>query len=126
MNNPVSWFEIYVADMARAKAFYEAVLKISLSHLPAPMPDPDLKMYAFPMFQEAEGASGALVFHPMRQPHQEGTLIYFSCTDCAIETARVEPAGGKVMQAKISIGEFGFIAMAMDTEGNGIGFHSLQ
>ena len=24
MNNPVAWFEIYVADMARAKEFYEA------------------------------------------------------------------------------------------------------
>ena len=25
MNNPVGWFEIYVQDMERAKAFYEAV-----------------------------------------------------------------------------------------------------
>lgn len=24
--NPVGWFEIYVTDMARAKAFYETVL----------------------------------------------------------------------------------------------------
>jgi predicted enzyme related to lactoylglutathione lyase len=25
MNNPVGWFEIYVDDMPRAKAFYETV-----------------------------------------------------------------------------------------------------
>ena len=25
-NNPVVWFEIYVADMERAKAFYQGVL----------------------------------------------------------------------------------------------------
>jgi uncharacterized protein len=26
-NNPVGWFEIYVQDMPRAKAFYEAVFQ---------------------------------------------------------------------------------------------------
>jgi len=25
MNNPVGWFKIYVRDMSRAKAFYEAL-----------------------------------------------------------------------------------------------------
>ena len=29
--NPVGWFEIYVQDMERAKAFYEAVCKASSS-----------------------------------------------------------------------------------------------
>lgn len=28
--NPVGWFEIYVQDMPRAKAFYEAVLGFAL------------------------------------------------------------------------------------------------
>ena len=28
--NPVVWFEIYVEDMKRAKAFYEALLAIAL------------------------------------------------------------------------------------------------
>ena len=27
--NPVGWFEIYVTDMARARAFYEAALGLS-------------------------------------------------------------------------------------------------
>jgi hypothetical protein len=30
MQNPVGWFEIYVQDMPRAKAFYEAVLALTL------------------------------------------------------------------------------------------------
>ena len=29
-NNPVNWFEIYVKDTARAKAFYQAVFKTTL------------------------------------------------------------------------------------------------
>ena len=28
MNNPVAWFEIYVQDMTRAKAFYESVFGV--------------------------------------------------------------------------------------------------
>jgi hypothetical protein len=31
MNNPVGWFEIYVQDMDRAKAFYEMVFGVQLS-----------------------------------------------------------------------------------------------
>jgi len=34
--NPVGWFEIYVQDMARARAFYEAVLGVKLEALPVP------------------------------------------------------------------------------------------
>ena len=33
--NPVVWFEIYVQDMRRAKAFYEAVLAVKLDKLQA-------------------------------------------------------------------------------------------
>lgn len=34
--NPVTWFEIYVADMARATKFYETVLGLTLSPLGDP------------------------------------------------------------------------------------------
>ena len=33
--NPVGWFEIYVQDMGRAKAFYEAVFDVTLEELNA-------------------------------------------------------------------------------------------
>ena len=32
--NPVGWFEIYVTDMARAKAFYETVFATTCSRWP--------------------------------------------------------------------------------------------
>ena len=120
--NPVGWFEIYVQDMARAKAFYETVLATKLEKLPGP----DAEMHAFPMEMEKYGAPGALVHMPERSPGVGGTMVYFSCEDCATEAARVEPAGGKVQQAKFSIGEYGFIALVTDTEGNPIGLHSLK
>jgi uncharacterized protein len=120
--NPVGWFEIYVQDMARAKKFYEAVFGVKLAKLPTP----DLEMWAFPMEMERSGAAGALV-HMIGFPSGgNSVLVYFSCTDCAVEAARVRQAGGRLEKEKTSIGEYGFIALAVDTEGNMIGLHSRQ
>ena len=44
--NPVGWFEIYVQDMNRAKAFYESVLQTTLEPLCSPAM-PDIEMYSF-------------------------------------------------------------------------------
>jgi predicted enzyme related to lactoylglutathione lyase len=35
-SKPVGWFEIYVQDMKRAKAFYEAVFAVQLEKLESP------------------------------------------------------------------------------------------
>jgi hypothetical protein len=51
-------------------------------------------------------------------------IVYFSCEDCAVEAARASSASGKVIKEKRSIGDYGFIAFAADTEGNMIGLHS--
>lgn len=122
MNNPVGWFEIYVQDMARAKTFYEAVLGVQLSRLESPGMD----MLAFPMNTAAYGAPGALVCMPGFASGANSVLIYFSCTDCAVEAAKVTAAGGRIQKEKTSIGLFGYIALVFDTEGNMIGLHSMQ
>ena len=119
--NPVGWFEIYVQDMPRARAFYETVLETSLQHLPSP----EIEMWAFPMSPEAAGASGALVKAP-GVPSGGSTMVYFVCDDCAVEGARVAGAGGKVHRDKMSIGQYGFIVLAVDTEGNMFGLHSMK
>lgn len=119
--NPVGWFELYVQDMSRARAFYETVLGVTLS----PLPTPDLEMLAFPMDMDAPGSSGALVRMP-GVPSGGSTLVYFVCDDCAVEGARVPGAGGTIHREKMSIGEYGFIVLAVDTEGNMFGLHSMQ
>ncbi len=128
--NPVGWFEIYVSDMERAKSFYEAMLDVKLVDLPSP--DSAIQMKAFPMTAsddcagELPGACGALAKMDGCKPGGSGTLVYFSCVDCADDEARVAPAGGQVMKPKFSIGEFGFISLVIDTEGNVIGLHSVK
>lgn len=125
MNNPVGWFEIYVQDMARAKAFYETVFEKKLEKLDtAHMPE--LEMWNFPMSMEGYGAPGALIKMSGCPSGGGGTLIYFICDDCAVEAGRVEAAGGTLVQAKMPIGQYGFIAVVVDSEGNSIGLHSMQ
>jgi hypothetical protein len=53
-------------------------------------------------------------------------MVYFACADCAVEAARVKEAGGQIHKEKTSIGQYGFMVLAVDTEGNMIGLHSLQ
>jgi len=125
--NPVSWFEIYVDDMERAKKFYEAVLQIQLMPLPTPE-GMEVEMYAFAMTQGVPGASGALVKMKVEGfgPSNKGTVVYFESEDCATEEARVADAGGHVIKSKEGIGEYGFMTIISDTEGNTIGLHSMK
>lgn len=120
--NPVGWFEIYVQDIERAKSFYEAVFQFKLENLNNTGPD----MWVFPMQMDAGGAAGALVRMEGVPSGGNSTLVYFSCQDCAVEAARVAGAGGRVDREKFAIGEYGFIALVYDTEGNMIGLHSMQ
>jgi predicted enzyme related to lactoylglutathione lyase len=121
-NNPVGWFEIYVQDMARAKAFYETVFQRTLERLNSP----EVELWAFPMQLDGMGAAGALVKMEGFPSGGNSVLVYFSCADCAVEAARVTAAGGRIQREKMSIGQYGFIALAFDTEGNMFGLHSMQ
>ena len=123
MKNPVGWFEIYVDDIDRAKAFYQDILDVTLEKLSDPT-DSNVEMWCFPSNTEQYGATGALVKMAGFPAGQNSTVIYFSCQDCAIEEARVSAAGGKVNQPKMSIGQYGFCTLAYDSEGNMFGLHS--
>ena len=121
-SNPVGWFEIYVQDMTRAKAFYEAVFHLKLERLN----NTAIEMWSFPMSMDSWGASGALVKMDGMSSGGNSTIVYFSCADCAVEAARAAAHGGQVMREKMAIGEYGFIALVFDTEGTMIGLHSLK
>ena len=119
--NPVGWFEIYVEDMERAKMFYETLLGVALE-------DPkmkDMQMWIFPHDIQKTGATGALIKHEMRRPDAQGTLVYFSVTDCGERQAWAAGAGMPVYVPKTDIGEHGFIGIIGDSEGNSIGLHSM-
>jgi predicted enzyme related to lactoylglutathione lyase len=120
----VDWFDIYVEDMDRAQTFYETVLDTRLS----PMDDPNdatAQMRAFGDDVSSHGAGGALVKLEYTRPGPGGSMVYFSCDDCAVEEARVPGAGGSIVRPKFSVGDHGFVSIVTDTEGNMIGLHSV-
>jgi hypothetical protein len=119
--NPVGWFEIYVQDMNRAKAFYEKTLQVTLQHLESP----DLEMWAFPMHHDAPGCAGSLAKMKGKDSGVGGTIVYFGCADCGAVAARAAQSGGRIIRDKFSIGQYGFVSLVLDTEGNMIGLHSM-
>ena len=80
------------------------------------------------MFGETEGigTGGCLVHSADNKPSTEGTLVYFSVENMLEILKRVESHGGKVLVPKTDIGDFGFFAHFLDTEGNKIGLHANE
>jgi uncharacterized protein len=121
--NAVRWFEIYVQDMPRAKAFYEQVfgrtfLQLSLGGADQP------EIWGFSGHPQGAGAPGALVKMPGFESGGNSVIVYFSSDDCAVEHARAIEAGGQSIKPKTAIPPFGFIALVRDPDGNRIGIHS--
>ncbi|WP_447871819.1 VOC family protein [Serratia fonticola] len=120
--NIVSWFEIYVTDMSRAKKFYEAVFNTQLEKLETE----GMEYLMFPYQEGGGGSGGALVKMAGVPVGAGGTMVYLSCEDCAVEESRIVPNGGEILKEKFAIGEHGFISIAKDSEGNVIGLHSMK
>ena len=120
--NIAGWFEIYVQDIERAKNFYEKTFELKLQKLESP----DLEMWAFTMLPEAPGCPGAIVKMKGKDSGVGGVIMYFSCADCAVEAERALKNGGRIQRPKFSIGEYGFIALVLDPDGNMIGLHSRK
>jgi uncharacterized protein len=122
--NAIGWFDLYVEDMDRAVAFYEAVFHRKLE--PVGDPTGETVMRGFSANMSAYGAAGALVKSSHARPGPGGTMVYFSVEDCAVEQERVASAGGKVLRPKFSIGQFGWVTVCVDTEGNMFGLSSMR
>ncbi len=120
--NPVCWFDIHVSNLESAKKFYETVLATQLTDLPPEWG----KQATFPFENGGTNATGALVESDNISTSGNNTVIYFESEDCTTEQSRVEAAGGKVIKPKMPIGEFGFISLFSDLDGNVIGLHSRK
>ncbi len=122
MKNSINWFEIPVKNFERAKAFYETLFGVPIEV----MPHPSYKYGILPGDMQ-NGVTGGIVEGEGFEPSMKGALIYLNGgDDLSIPLAKVEKAGGKIILPKTSIGNNGFMAHFVDTEGNKMALHSIK
>lgn len=123
--NIITWFEIPVTDIDRAKKFYENILDIKM----VKRTDGEDEAVFFPfdpnVIQATSGrVTGILSKSERNKPSSNGTVIYINASpDIQTVLDKVEKAGGKVISPSIQIPP-GFIALITDSEGNKIGLHA--
>ena len=118
LHNRAVWFDIPVADLDRAAAFYRAVLAVDVQKQ-------EFDGLAFCFLAHDEGNGGCLVPGATEISSTGGILVYLN-VDGRIRDAvtKVEQRGGKVNEPIHSIGPHGFRAVVLDSEGNRIALHS--
>jgi uncharacterized protein len=118
----LNWFEIPVDDFDRAKAFYSQLFDYEMQEME--MGPARMGMLPFTMGKDHVG--GAIVKVDDFLPARQGALVYLNAgEDLAPLLARVDEAGGKVLQDKTKItDEIGFYATFLDSEGNKVALHS--
>ncbi len=125
MGNAINWFEIPAKNFDRACKFYGQILNGTIQKFDTPEEMP-LQMGFLP--HDGDGSvGGAIVEGEGYEPTDKGAVVYLNGgEDLSDPLSRVEDAGGKVVVPKTSIGENGFIAQFMDTEGNRVALHSMK
>jgi predicted enzyme related to lactoylglutathione lyase len=123
MKDAINWFDIPTENFDRAVKFYSDILGKEV-RVDTYMGQ---KLGFFPM-EGQEGVGGALVPPGMgNRPCSNGTHVYLNCEGIIDEViGRVERSGGKIVEPKFGIGEMGWVAFIMDTEGNTVGLHSFK
>lgn len=123
MKNAVNWFEIPVKNYERAKTFYTTVLNSEIKD--HHMPEQNMKYGMFPYDNDNNGVGGGIIEAEGQNPTTDGPTIYLNGgNDLNVPLDKVAASGGKVIMPKTNIGENGFMAQFIDTEGNRIALHS--
>ncbi|MEO6456521.1 MAG: VOC family protein [Ginsengibacter sp.] len=123
MANAINWFEIPAKNFDRAEKFYDTVLGIKINKVPHPTNNYGV----FPADMEKGQVGGALSEGVGCEPSNKGSLIYLNGgDDLSVPLSKVEKAGGKIVLPKTSIGQNGFMAHFIDTEGNKVALHSMK
>jgi uncharacterized protein len=125
--NVLTWFEIPVTDIKRAKKFYETILGIEMIERADGGDEAVFFPYDPNVIQATSGrVTGVLSKTARNSPSANGTVVYINASpDIQAALDKVVPAGGKVILLRTQI-PAGFIALIIDSEGNKVGLHAEQ
>lgn len=116
------WVEIPVKDLDRATKFYQALFELESAEIS----DDGVRRTAT-LFGDPTGKSPGISLNQTAnfEPSNKGTLVYLDAgEELTGHLKRVEPAGGKVIEPKTSMGAAGYFASFLDTEGNLLALYS--
>ena len=115
----VSWFEIPAVDFHQAVYFYNQIFGIE-------MVQNITEVNAMAFFPVTTGIGGAVISGTGSIPSDKGPLIYLNGgNDLNNVLDKVEPAGGRIVMPKTSIGaDEGYFAIFIDSQGNKLALHS--
>jgi uncharacterized protein len=118
------WIEIPVNNIERALQFYQTVFDLE----PTEISTDDVRRIAALVSTTPEGRVGISLNQTKNfTPSDKGTLVYLAVgEDLTHNLNRVEPAGGKIIEPKSSMGEAGNYATIRDTEGNVLALYSSK
>lgn len=116
-HNRIVWADIPASNLARAAAFYAAILNKDV-------PTDSFKGADFAIIDHDQGNGGCIMVVP-GDVSDKGITVYFNA-DGRIKDAlaKAQAHGGKVLQPIHSLGPHGFRAVLLDSEGNRIAIHS--
>lgn len=119
MKPNIVWFDIPALDLDRAIQFYTAVLG-------RPIEKEELGGVPTGMLPTVDGGKqGCVVEVKDFKPSADGIMIYLDVNGRLKEAVAAVRANGGTVQTDVhSIGEYGFRAEVLDSEGNSIALHA--
>jgi predicted enzyme related to lactoylglutathione lyase len=116
----VVWFDMPVADLDRATAFYAAMLGLKVHK-------EKMGNFSFSVLDHGPDGNGGCLVPNAAEVGEKGPLIYLNVDGRIREAVKqAEKNGGKVLKAVESIGQHGFRAVIRDSEGNRVALHSAS
>ena len=122
----VSWFEMPADDVKRASEFYGKVFNW------ATPPMGDDATFALTVKADENGNPTELGginggFHKRQGTSDAGPVVNIHVDDIDAKLEAVEAAGGRVIQPRTEVGEYGLsMALFSDTEGNVMGVYNYS
>ena len=123
--NSVVWFEMPFEQAERAQKFYQDAFGWNIS------PTPGMEGYFLAQTTESDPQTmkpktpGSINGGMSKKTSQssQNPVIYINVDSIDDHLTKIESLGGKIIQPKTDIGQFGFYARISDTEGNEIGIY---